>query len=186
MGRPKALLRHQDGQTTFVAHAIRESRTAGLSPVLVVGRDEDHDLRHAVSIEEAGFVVNPQPDRGQLSSLLAALDVVSHDPAVSAVMVLPVDVPMVSESVLRQVLRRAADDRCAIARAVHLGRHGHPVLFKREVFNDLRSADPDIGARAVVNADPRRVIDVEVGESSLVADVDTPEDYAQLFGRRPG
>lgn len=159
---------------------------AGLAPVLVVGRDEDHDLRHAVSIEEAGFVVNPQPERGQLSSLLAALDVVSHDSSVSGVMVLPVDVPMVSEAVLRQILRRAVDDGCAIVRAVHLGRHGHPVLFKREVFRELRSADPDVGARGVVNADPRRVLDVEVGESSLVADVDTPEDYARLFGRRPG
>ena len=186
MGRPKALLRHRDGRTTFVAHAIRESRMAGLDPVLVIGRDEDHELRHAVSVEDAGFVVNPQPDRGQLSSLLAALDAVALDFAVSGVMVLPVDVPMVSESVVREILRRAADERCAIVRAVHQGRHGHPVLFKREVFNDLRCADPEVGARAVVNADPRRVIDVEVGESSIVADVDTPEDYARLFGRPPG
>ena len=37
-------------------------------------------------------------------------------------------------------------------RAVHNGRHGHPVIFARAVFQELRHADQSVGARAVVRA----------------------------------
>jgi CTP:molybdopterin cytidylyltransferase MocA len=56
------------------------------------------------------------------------------------------------------------------------------VLFKREVFDGLRTADPRLGARAVVRADPARVLDVDVGDPGVIVDIDTPEDYARLFG----
>ena len=100
-------------------------------------------------------------------------------------LVLPVDVPLISASVILSVLQRAEMTDALILRAVHGGRHGHPVLFKRQLFNELRSADPSLGARAVVRRDPTRLLDVEVEDPGVTCDVDTPEDYERLFGRRP-
>lgn len=62
------------------------------------------------------------------------------------------------------------------------GRHGHPVLFGRALFDELRRADPDVGARAVVRAEPGRVLDVEIDAPGVLRDVDWPSDYAALFG----
>jgi molybdenum cofactor cytidylyltransferase len=69
-----------------------------------------------------------------------------------------------------------------VVRAVHRGRHGHPVIFSRKVFGELRRADPATGAKSVVNAHGTDLLNVEVDEETVLMDVDTPEDYARLFG----
>jgi molybdenum cofactor cytidylyltransferase len=183
MGRSKALLRQIQSGDTFVAHLVRVSSSAGLSPVFVVGRPEDVALRSVVDEAGASFVANADADQGQLSSLLAGLAAADGLP-VSAVVVLPVDVPLVSTSVISALLTAALSPDVQIVRAAHGGTHGHPVLFKRSVFDELRSADPAVGARAVVRADPSRVRDVEVGDAGVTLDIDTPDDYLRAFGRR--
>ena len=183
MGKPKALLPHADGVTTFVAHAIRTAHAAGVANVLVIGRPHDDALRGEVEREGASLVINPEPDRGQLSSLLVGLDEVTGRFDAEAVMVIPVDVPMVTAEDLRGLLARAASSAAPIVRAVAGGRHGHPVIVKRGVFSELRDADPSVGARAVIHRDPSRVLDVDVGEPGVAFDVDTPDDYRRAFGR---
>ena len=58
------------------------------------------------------------------------------------------------------------------------------MIFKRRVFDALRSADPAQGAKAVVRA--AGVEDVETGDPGVVEDIDTPEDYARVLGKPPG
>ena len=183
MGRSKALLPHADGTTTFLAHAIQTCRAAGAEPILVIGRASDSSVREVAEALHVRFVPNPDPDRGQLSSLLVGLDEADRAFAATAIMVLPVDVPLITADGVRAVLTRAQDGRETIVRTAFGDRHGHPVLFKREVFGELRMADPAAGARAVVRADPARVADVAVDEPAALADVDTPEDYHRAFGR---
>lgn len=183
MGKPKALLQHEDGVTTFVAHAIQTARAAGVANILVVGRDGDDGLRREVEREGATLVVNPDPDRGQLSSLLVGLEEAVQRFDADTVVVTPVDVPLVTPSGLRLLLQRAATSGAVILRASADGRHGHPVIFKRPVFGELRDADPNVGARAVVHRDPGRVLDVDVGDPGVTIDVDTPDDYRRAFGR---
>ena len=183
MGRPKALLPHADGTTTFLAHGVSTCRAAGAGPVLVVGRTGDAGLRAETERLAATFVTNPDPDRGQLSSLLAGLDVAERDYAAEAIMVLPVDVPLITTPGIRALLDAATMRAEPIVRAVSGGRHGHPVIFKRAVFAELRDVDPALGARAVVRADAGRVAEVDVGSASSLIDVDTPDDYRRAFGR---
>jgi molybdenum cofactor cytidylyltransferase len=70
-----------------------------------------------------------------------------------------------------------------IVRAVHGGRHGHPVIFKRRVFDALRAADPSVGAKEVVRS--AGIEDVEVDDPGVLTDVDTPGDYVRVFGKIP-
>ncbi len=63
-------------------------------------------------------------------------------------------------------------------------RHGHPVLFDRTLFGDLRAADPARGARSVVAAHPSDVLDVPVVDVGAVQDIDTPGDYERCTGLR--
>jgi molybdenum cofactor cytidylyltransferase len=184
MGRPKALLRQTFSHDTFVGHLIRASRIAGLNPIFVVGRSARDDVAAEVNRHGAIPLVNGDADRGQLSSILVGLEAAEAIDA-SGILVMPVDVPLLSAQVLSAVLAAAETSEAQIVRATHAGRHGHPVLFKPEVFDELRAADPMIGARAVVRADPSRIRDVEVDEAGVTMDVDTPEDYRRLFGRDP-
>lgn len=182
MGRPKALLPHADGVTTFVAFAIRIARAAGVSTIVVVGRPGDDSLREEVQREGALFVVNPDPDRGPLSSLLSGLDVAERCQA-TAVMLMPVDVPTIRAEAVKRLVDTATASPLPIARASAAGMHGHPVIFKQAVFEELRTADESVGARAVVRRDPDRVLNVEVGDAGVTLDIDTPDDYRRAFGR---
>lgn len=183
MGQSKALLPHADGRTSFAAYVIRTARAAGVDHIIVVTRSGDETLIEEVKREGALLVVNPDPDRGQLSSLLVGLDAAERDHHADSIMVIPVDVPLITDAGLRILLDRAASDPAPILRAAAGGRHGHPVIFKRAVFEELRAADPELGAKAVVRADPARVRDVEVGDPGVTQDIDTPDDYQRAFGR---
>jgi molybdenum cofactor cytidylyltransferase len=176
MGSPKMLL--ELGGRTCLARVLAALRDGGVDRAVVVVRPHAADALR--EIEAAGFgaaVENPRADSGQLSSLIAGLDAVDG-PGVDAALVTLVDVPMIAASSVRALLDRAASSPAPILRAAHRGRHGHPVLFKRVVFEALRRADPSVGAKAVT----RRcaVEDVEVDDPFVVEDIDTPADYARL------
>jgi molybdenum cofactor cytidylyltransferase len=64
-------------------------------------------------------------------------------------------------------------------RPVYRGQRGHPILFARTVFEALRRAPPEEGARFVVRALGDRVRDVVVDDPGITTDIDTPEAYTQ-------
>jgi len=176
MGVPKPLLTL--GDRTFLARILESLRDGGVPWAVVVTRPGLAGVGDEVARVGFGRLVeNPVPDAGQLSSLLAGLDAVDS-PEVSGVLVTLVDVPLISADTVRAVLAQAAGSRAQILRAVHRGRHGHPVLFKRSTFDALRRADPALGAKAVVRSHP--VEDVEVSDAGITEDIDTPEEYARL------
>jgi molybdenum cofactor cytidylyltransferase len=128
--------------------------------------------------------VNADPSRGQLSSLVTGLDAIDG-PRVVAALVTLVDVPLVTPATIETLLARAAISRALIVRATYGNRHGHPVVFKRELFDALRRADPAVGAKAVFAANT--VEDVEVDDPGVLQDVDTPDDYRRLVREiKPG
>jgi molybdenum cofactor cytidylyltransferase len=180
MGRPKALLACGGSGLTFVASLIAALTAGGIGDTVVVGRRDDEALREEVEKKGARFVENPHAEDGQLSSLLAGLNVVDR-PEVRGVLVTPVDVPLVSRETIAALINAFNDSRAPVVRAVHRARHGHPVIFSRRVFDELRRADAALGAKAVVHAHAAEVLNVEVDEPAVLIDVDTPEDYARLF-----
>ena len=189
MGRPKALMpwpANRDGrpgERTFVRTILDALRNGGVTEAVVVIRQGDTAV--ADEIAAAGFghaVTNPRADLGQLTSLLAGLDAVDV-PGVDAVLVTLVDVPLITAATVRLLCARAPASPAAVVRAVHHGRHGHPVVFKRALFGALRHADPAVGAKAVMRA--ATIEDVEVDDPGVVEDVDTPDDYRRLVFRAP-
>jgi molybdenum cofactor cytidylyltransferase len=182
MGRPKALL--DAGNRTFIRRILDTLREAGLPEAVVVIRAGQDEI--VAAVEASGFgrtVLNPRAEEGQLSSLIAGLDAIDR-PGVEAALVTLVDVPLIGPDAVRLLLARAAVSAAPVIRAVHQGRHGHPVIFTRSLFEALRRADPAVGAKAVVRAVP--IEDVETGDPGVVEDVDTPEEYARLFGKSGG
>jgi molybdenum cofactor cytidylyltransferase len=188
MGRPKALLPDPDGRP-FVARLVRTFAAAGITDVVIVAAGQRDAI--AAALKADGFhvhpsiVTNPNPERGQLSSLLIGLDSVAR-PDLSAALVVPVDIPLVHASTVTQVVDTWKSARALIVRPAMGSRHGHPVLFDRAVFDELRAAPLSEGARAVVHAHAREVVDVPVTDEGCLIDVDTPADYDRLIRNAGG
>jgi molybdenum cofactor cytidylyltransferase len=184
MGRPKALL--PIGGDTFVTRVCRTLLEAGIGDLVVVAGAEHAAI--AAAVDGAGLrvriVENPRREDGQLSSVLAGLAVADR-PGVDAVLVHLVDAPLVRPETARAVLDAFLRTHAPIVRPAVGGRHGHPVLFARRVFDDLRRADLAIGAKAVVQAHAAEVCNVPVDDEGACRDIDTPEDFARLAGPCP-
>jgi molybdenum cofactor cytidylyltransferase len=181
MGSPKALL--QLGGRTFVLTVVEALTAAGITNIFVIVRDETHDAIAVALTDTPGarLVVNTRADDGQLSSLITGLDT-ADAPGVSGVLVTLVDVPLVMPATVRTLVARAGSSPSPILRVVHGGRHGHPVIYKREVFAALRAADPAVGAKAVMRS--VGVEDIDVDDPGILQDFDTPEDYRSLLTRK--
>jgi len=183
MGRPKALL--PIGADTFVTRVCRTLLEGGANDLVVVAGAEHEAVAAAVAAAglRARVVENTRRHEGQLSSLLAGLAVADR-PGVDAVLVHLVDAPLVRAETARAVLAAFRRTHAPIVRPDVGGRHGHPVLFARRVFDDLRRADPGVGAKAVVRAFAGEICDVPVDDEGACRDVDTPEDYARVVASR--
>jgi molybdenum cofactor cytidylyltransferase len=183
MGRSKALLPAGGGGLTFVHRLADALRHGGITDLLVVGRPEDTPLRAALTTlgADVRYVENRRAEDGQISSIIAAINVIDH-PGVQGLLIVPVDQPLVTADTVAALLEAFCRVRPPIARATHRGRHGHPVVFAPAVFGELRTADRSLGARAVLRAHAGAILDVEVPDDGVLVDVDTPDDYARVFG----
>lgn len=187
MGRPKALLPVDDGDT-FVSRLARTLREAGVADVVVVAAAGGpvHAIRAALAPvrPEPRLALNPDASRGQLSSLLTGLEALAR-PGIDALLMTLVDVPLVGVSTVRALLEAYARSRAPIVRPVRPGdaAHGHPVVFDRSLFDELRAADPAAGAKPVVRAHAAEIEDVPVEDAGAFLDIDTPADYRRVFGR---
>jgi molybdenum cofactor cytidylyltransferase len=183
MGSPKALLPDPDGRP-FVARLTRTFGAAGVTDIVIVTGIQHDAIVAAVATDRPttypSFFNNPKPERGQLSSLWIGLDAAAR-PEVEAILVTPVDIPMVHPSTIRQVVEAWQMQRAPVVRPAVGVRHGHPVLFDRSLFDELRRAPLDQGARAVVHAYADRIVNVPVEDEGCLVDVDTPADYDALI-----
>lgn len=208
MGSTKALLQLPGGDL-FLSRLDATLRRAGIEEVVAVIGHDAAAIRAAVDQVAGGersgrgmhgarlrLVENPDPSRGQLSSLLVGLDTVvgartcSHEGAAgttfseggpAAVLVTIVDLPLVSVETVRGLLGAWQRTGAPIVRPVRGGRHGHPVIFAASVFGELRVADHRLGARAVVRAHESEVLDFAVNDAGAFDDIDTPEDYERIL-----
>ena len=186
MGRPKALLPCPPDGRPFVAQLIAALHDGGLSRIAVVGRAGDEGLRREVEAASpaVAYLENPSPELGQLSSLLIGVGFAESSGG-TGLLVVPVDMPLIRPATVRAALHAFARSDRPILRVTHEGRHGHPVLFRAPIFQALKTADPSLGARAVLRADPDRVLNLEVDDPGVLRDFDYPADYRELIDREP-
>jgi molybdenum cofactor cytidylyltransferase len=183
MGQAKAALPIGTTGETVVARVVKTLVDGGVPRVVVVAGAHIDAVRHAMPSHEprARLVEHPGWEQGQLSSLLSGLDAID-EPHLEAALVTLVDVPLVSAATVAEVVTAWRRTRAPIVRPASGARHGHPVIFDRSVFADLRSADPSVGAKAVFAAHRDRVLNVEVADPGAFEDIDTPEDYRRVLG----
>lgn len=183
LGEPKALV--ELAGRSFLVRVIDALSAGGVSEiVVVVGEPHADAVRSAVAAHPGVVTVdNPDPSRGQLSSLQAALtqvDLASLD----AVLVHPVDIPgLTGDDVAALVAGAAAHPACALAVPSVAGRRAHPLLIRAALIEDVRQLGPAATLRDLYGRSDIGIHHVESDNALLRHDVDTPEDLAELRQR---
>ncbi|MDQ1457356.1 MAG: hypothetical protein QOH28_2976 [Actinomycetota bacterium] len=171
---PKVLTRLRG--KPLLSYALDSARESGCAPVLLVVSDERVAGAAGDGIE---IVRNDAPERGIASSLQCALRRLEPDSA-PAVVVGLADQPLVGAEAYRRVARAHADG-ASLAFATYDGVRGNPVLIARAYWSEALELDGDEGARVLFRRHP--AVAVPCGDTGAAADVDTPEDLAELESR---
>lgn len=174
MGFPKALLPLEGG--TFLSTILTRHRSVGLNPLVVLGKDSDR-IRRRAAARTFQSVKNPCPEEGPLSSLRIALRGLQHR---SAVLVHPVDHPLVSPNTLRSLISEHWNNRECIIIPRHCGKGGHPVLFPFRFYGELKEAPLSEGARYVVRGNRTALLYLDLDDPGILTNIDTLESYVEL------
>ncbi len=181
MGRAKAALPW--GGQTFASSQLRALGSAGFDPLLIVCGVHAAETRAALPEDvDVRVLENPAPERGQLSSLKIALHDLGAPSTVTATLVALVDHPAVRAETLAQLRAAAGPSRIVVP--TYDDRRGHPVVFGRDLFEELLRTPDTAGARQVVRRDASRVSEVAVPDPGIHVDIDTPEEFERASRER--
>ena len=175
-GQPKSLLVWQE--ETLIRRVVRTALATGLAPVVVVAGSIVKAIREELDDLPVHFVVNPDWEQGQSSSLRAAINAVSGFQCGGAIM-LQADQPRVPKALLKREIKLHAGNLSAIVVPRIDGHPSSPVLFDQRYFDDLLSIKGDQGGRALFSKFPVQWLDWD--ERTDLMDIDTPEDYLKLL-----
>jgi len=148
--------------------------------ITVVLGAEAEAIKKSVDLSGINVVVNKDYQKGQLSSLIAALKDTPEQ--TEAILLCLVDTPFITKEVVSKIIRKFKETNQPIIVPVFNKKRGHPTLFSRSLFNELANAPKDQGARYVVYSNEEKTLELETSESGILVSIDTPDDYKFYFG----
>lgn len=168
-GSQKLLATLAGGETLVVASA-RLHLQAGARVVAVVRSG----CLFEAALETLGcqIVVNPSANQGMGTSIAAGVAATREADAWTIALA---DMPFVRVDTLR-ALGATGDPLRDLVVPVYRGRRGHPVRFPRDMGPRLAALQGDRGARALLDANHARIVEVETDDAGILEDIDRPGD----------
>ena len=171
MGTPKALLPYRG--KTFLAHLLEVTRhpQVGLTRVVVGAHREE--IQRVAMLPPGEIIFNSDWQKGQLSSIQTALRSLPGKD-LDGILLCPVDHPLVSPELVALLIEQYYTSGKLIVVPKHAGRRGHPMIFSSGLFSELLSAPESVGARAVVWAHAKDVLEVPTDEEGVILNLNDP------------
>lgn len=164
------------GDTTVLGHVIDVFRGAAIEDVLVVSGGDRVAVETIAGRCRAHAVFNPRyAEQEMLSSVQAGLRAMPKD--TEAAFVALGDQPQILEGTVRTLLDAYQHtDFPLIVPSYHM-RRGHPWIIARTLWGELLSIQPPETPRDFLRSHTAQILHVDVDTSTVLADLDTPEDY---------
>ncbi len=177
MGNLKQLL--PVAGVTLIERALTAALESRLDRLVLVLGHRAPEIETALS----GFVRNPKLTivhnrryrEGISSSLVAGVEEIahSHDHA----MILLADMPFIDHLVINLLIEGYLKAQLPIG-AIKVGKHAaHPVMFRRDLFFELKTLTGDVGARSLLKKYDDRVCLIAPDAGYDERDIDNRADY---------
>jgi molybdenum cofactor cytidylyltransferase len=161
---------------SFLEQCISQFLLFGCSKVVVVVNSEGlqwiHKHKPAIK-KKARLVLNPDPERGRLSSLQLGIQKAGNW---SRLFIHNVDNPFVSQKVLHSI-REASDENIDFdyISPRYKGQGGHPIMVSKRVIRPIIEAPSHENLKQVLSAYART--NVEVHDPNILVNINTIEEY---------
>jgi molybdenum cofactor cytidylyltransferase len=173
MGQPKLPLPW--GETTVLGQVIATFKAAGVEDILVITGGAREQVERLVG-SSARIMFNPGYAEGEmLSSVQAGL--AGAQPETEAVLIGLGDQPQVQAGSVRLVVEEYARSRASLIVPSFQMRRGHPWLVARPYWDEILHMDPPESPREFLTRHANDIRYVEVNDSGILKDLDTPDDY---------
>lgn len=173
MGRSKQLLPFAD--TTILETVIDHITQSTVDDTLVVLGSNREKIEEVIKDLPVKSVYNPSFKEGMLSSVQKGFVTLPEE--AEAVLVFLGDQPMIPSSVIDQIIKAYRFSEKGIVIPIYDQKRGHPVLISTRYRKDVSNVDPKIGLRELIHNHPEDILEVALDSSSILEDIDTPEDY---------
>jgi len=166
------------GPVSIAQKIIANFRQAGVSPIVVVTGFRAAELEAHLSEEDVVFVRNPEyRSTAMLDSAKLGFERIRGE--CDRTFFTPVDIPLFTLDTVRKLM----DSGAHVVKPVCGGTEGHPILLSSEILSRILSFSGDGGLRGAIAAVCTDCDLVDVTDSGILQDADTPEDYRELLDR---
>lgn len=173
MGEPKMLMPW--GKSTVLQTVISTFQASGVKDILVVTGGAHQQVENLIG-KTVETVFNENYQNGEmLSSIQLGLSVKMRE--ASAALICLGDQPQVEERSVRKICNTFLASKSQIVVPSYEMRRGHPWLVARPLWDELLAMKPPKTPRDFLKKHARAIHYVIVDTPSVIADLDTPEDY---------
>ncbi len=151
-----------------------------LDRVIVVVGHRAEEIMAALDGSGAECVFNEYYRAGMLTSVQCAVRAVGEGSDFAFCLG---DQPALNSRVLAAVLAAKRESHKGIVMPVFQGRGGHPVVVGRQYAQNILALRDGVGLNAVTRGFPEDTLELDLGLSEVVEDMDTPEDYQRELKR---
>ncbi len=125
--------------------------------------------------------------RAGIAALRQHANAAETDPALGFLLAFA-DQPAVSPATVQQLVAAFNAKKPPLAIPTFLGKRGHPVVFSEQLLPAIAALSPVDTLRSVVHQYLPQALLVAVDDSSILDDLDTPDDFARALAnlRAPG
>jgi molybdenum cofactor cytidylyltransferase len=177
MGSPKALLPYQG--RVFLEHLLEVTTHPRIGVRRVVLGAHAEPIAKAVELPPDEIVINTEWEKGQLSSIQAALR--SLPEGTDGILLCLIDHPLISAELVNDLIAQFYATRAPIVLPVYEGKRGHPVVFSKALYAELEKAPMEVGARAVVWAHAKELFEHATTEEGCVLNLNDPETLERVL-----
>jgi len=180
MSSPKALLPYQG--RPFLEHLLEVTSHRNIGVRRVVLGAHAAPITKAVDLKADEIVINHEWEKGQLSSIQAALR--SLPPGTDGMLLCLIDHPLISSALVQDLIEQFYKAAKPIVLPVYEGRRGHPVIFSASLYDELFRAPLETGARAVVWAHSSEIEEFQTNEEGCVLNLNDPETLNRAIEKK--
>jgi Uncharacterized MobA-related protein len=173
MKTPKMILPF--GKSTIIESVIANVAASDAGKMVVVLGSWKEEILQVIEKHNVNMCFNENYRQGMLSSVQCGLRFIPG--ASKGALICPGDQPMVDKGIINMVISAFKSTGKGIVIPTHEKKRGHPVMIDSKYYDEILNLKPAETLKRIMDDHPDDIEEVETGFSSVLKDIDTPDDY---------